>query len=64
MREHITVERIQRRVVSIRGEDNLFEIVEDDDRTVPPSQRNARSWNSAQISVLDCHTSSRTAFRE
>jgi hypothetical protein len=42
MREHITVERIQRRVVSIRGEDNLFEIVEDDDRTVPPSQRNAR----------------------
>jgi hypothetical protein len=31
-------------------------------RAVPPSRRKVRSWSSAQICVLDCHTSSRTAF--
>jgi hypothetical protein len=31
MREHIAIERIQRRVVDVRGEDPFFQIVEDDD---------------------------------
>ena len=65
VREHVAVERIERRIVDVGREDAFFEIVEDDRRaTVPPSRRNARSWSSAQTCVLDCHTSSRTALRE
>jgi hypothetical protein len=41
VREHVAVERIERRVVDVRREDALFEIVEDDDldRAAEPAKR-------------------------
>ena len=41
VREHIAVERIERRVVDVRGEDAFFEIVEHDDadRAAQPTKR-------------------------
>ena len=41
MGEHVAVERIQRRVVDVRGEDALLEVVEDDDpySTAQPAER-------------------------
>ena len=65
VREHVAIERIERRVVDVGREHALFEIVEDDRRgRCRPSRRNARSWSSAQICALERHTSSRTALRE
>ena len=41
VREHVAVERIERRVVDVRGEDAFLEIVEDDDahRAAEPTKR-------------------------
>ncbi len=41
MREHIAIERIQRGIVDVRGQDTLFQIVEDDhaDRATQPTKR-------------------------
>ena len=41
VREHIAIERIQRGIVDVRGQDALFQIVEDDhaDRATQPTKR-------------------------
>ena len=41
VREHVAVERIERGIVDVRGEDAFFEIVEDDDahRAAEPTKR-------------------------
>ena len=41
VREHIAIERIQRGIVDVRGQDTLFQIVEDDhtDRATQPTKR-------------------------
>ena len=41
VRQHITIKRIQRGVVDVRGEDPFFQIVEDDDadKAPQPAQR-------------------------
>ena len=62
VREHVAIERIERGIVDVGREHALFEIVEDDHARCPPRRRNARSWSSAQVCALDCHTSSRTDF--
>jgi hypothetical protein len=40
VREHVAVQRIERRIVDIRREDAFFEIIEDDDadRAAEPSK--------------------------
>jgi hypothetical protein len=62
MREHVAIERIQRRIVDVRREHAFAEVV--GDNHMPPNRRNARSCSSAQMRALDRHVSSRTHLRE
>jgi hypothetical protein len=45
--EQIAEERVQDRVVDLRLDDALTQVVEDETFGTPPSRRKARSWSSA-----------------
>ena len=64
VREHIAIQRIQRGVVDVRGEDAFFQIIEDDDADRAPQLTKRAFVEPAQICALDRHTSSRTDLRE
>ena len=65
VREHVAIERIERRVVDVRREHALFEVVEDDDRRScrRADETPARAART-RVCALDRHVSSRTALRE
>src|ERR1044071_1427542 len=56
--ENVAVQRIELRVVDVRLEYALAQIVEHDGRRRAAQRRNACSWSSAQIRTLDAHTRS------
>ena len=63
VREHVAIERIERRVVDVGREHALFQIVEDDDaRRCRPSRRNAARAARPRSARSSATTSSRTAL--